>query len=413
MNYNVSDATDFSQTSIPQLSQLDTLVRCHICKDLLKTPVLTPCSHTFCSLCIREYLTREPKCPLCLSELRESNLRSEFLVNEIIESYKSVREALLESLKKDQASLQENSLIELNDDDDDEDLQIVATNQKEEVTRSKNEKSVSKVTKPSTSAGVNSLINTQRNKFKSKEQLAQCPICSNFYPIQALERSHLDECLTMQSLGKGIDIKKRTPTPPRNPIKSPKQTSSSSKLKRSVDGKDDVSHVDKYLSSFNAGARRERLPKVNFASMNLSQIKQKLASLGLPTIGSRQNMIARYNHYEILWNSNFCDAIEPVDESELRRQLVSWEASHNPSNGNGSTNIISKMMRRANQGSSYQKLLTDFKKDNFQRKTWIRMFNKDFKNLIKEAKRDVPRESRMTDTVENQITTTTENKNET
>ncbi|GAV48948.1 hypothetical protein ZYGR_0N03530 [Zygosaccharomyces rouxii] len=400
MNYNVSDATDFSHTSIPQLSQLDTLVRCHICKDLLKIPVLTPCSHTFCSLCIREYLTREPKCPLCLSELRESNLRSEFLVNEIIESYRSVRDELLESLKEDQRNNAENSLIELTDDDNDDDLQIVGTNQKEEVKRDKNEKSVGKVTKPSTSTGLNSLLNSQRDKSKTKEKLAQCPICSNFYPIQALERTHLDECLTMQSLDESTDVKKRTPTPPSPRIKSPK---SSSKPKRAVNAKDDVSHVDKYLSSFNTGQRRERLPKINFTSMSLSQIKQKLASLSLPTHGSRQNMIARYNHYEVLWNSNFCDAIEPVDESELRRQLASWEASNNPSNGNNGTNIISKMMRRANQGNSYQKLLADFKTDNFQRKSWILMFRKDFKNLIQEAKRSIPRESKTTGSVDNQI----------
>lgn len=401
MNYNVSDATDFLHTSIPQLSQLDTLVRCHICKDLLKIPVLTPCSHTFCSLCIREYLTREPKCPLCLSELRESNLRSEFLISEIIESYRSVRDELPESLKKGHRNDNEKSLIELTDDDNDDDLQIVGTNQREEVKRDKNEKSMGKVTKSSTPSGLNSLLSSQRDKPKTKEQLAQCPICSNFYPIQVLERTHLDECLTIQSLDENTSVKKRTPTPPSPRIRSPK---SASKPKRVASAKDDVSHVDRYLSSFNTDQRRERLPKINFASMSLSQIKQKLASLGLPTHGLRQNMIARYNHYEILWNSNFCDAIEPVDESELRRQLASWEASHNPSNGNSGINIISKMMRRANQGNSYQKLLADFKNDNFQRKSWIRMFRKDFKNLIKEAKRNVPRESKTTGSVENQIT---------
>lgn len=400
MDYNVSDATDFSHTSIPQLSQLDTLVRCHICKELLKIPVLTPCGHTFCSLCIREYLTREPKCPLCLSELRESNLRSEFLVSEIIESYRSVRDALLESLKKDQRSTREESLIELTDDDNDDDLQIVGTSRSEEVKRDKNEKSKGKISKSSTFSGLNSLLNSQRDKSKTKEQLAQCPICSNFYPIQALERTHLDECLTMQTLDESHSIGKRTPTPPSTRIKSP---SSSSKPKRAANGTDEISHIDRYLSSFNTDQRPERLPKINFTSMSLTQIKQKLASLNLPTHGSRQNMITRYNHYEILWNSNFCDSIEPVDESELRRQLASWEASRNLSTSNSGTNIISKMMRRANQGNSYQKLLADFKNDNFQRKSWIHMFRKDFKCLIKEARRNLPREPRTTGSVEDKI----------
>lgn len=391
MNFKVTDATDFGQTTMPQLSQLDTLVRCHICKDFLKIPVLTPCCHTFCSLCIREYLTREPKCPLCLSELRESSLRSEFLMNEIIESYRGVRDALLETLKKTTDNPNNSPLIELSDGDDD--LQIVATSENNALRRSKADTAQGRVCKVPTITAVDSMLHTQRGKSRTREQLAQCPICQDFFPIQVLERSHLDECLTLQALDNGKG--KQTP-PPSNITQSslPKVSSPKIKPKRFASGKEEVSHVDKYLSSLNTGDRRERLPKVNFASMSLSQIKQKLISLGLPTHGSRQNMIARYNHYEILWNSNFCDSIEPVDESELRRQLASWEASHNTSSSSAAGgNIISNMMRRANQSNSYEKLLTDFKTDHFQRKSWLRMFRKEFKALIHEAKRNIPKTS--------------------
>ncbi|SJM86953.1 related to Postreplication repair E3 ubiquitin-protein ligase RAD18 [Zygosaccharomyces bailii] len=392
MTLKVTDPTDFRQTAIPQLGQLDTLVRCHICKDFLKVPVLTPCCHTFCSMCIREYLTREPKCPLCLNDLRESSLRSEFLVNEIIGSYKSVRQVLLESLESIKTNKEDPSLIELSDEEDD--LQILATHENGTPQRGKAETKHGKISKSPTTTAVESLLNTQRSKLKAREQLAQCPICQDFYPIQLLERSHLDECLTLQTLDNNRPRKR---TPPRTNVIQRSLPVASAPLmasKRPVCDKLEVSHVDNYLSSLNTSNRRERLPKVNFASMSVTQIKQKLASLGLPTHGAKQNMIARYNHYEILWNSNFCDSIDPLDESELRRQLISWEASHNTSNGNTyNGNTISTMMRRANQSNSYEKLLRDFKTDHFQRKSWIRMFSKHFKSLIDEARSSIPKEA--------------------
>lgn len=42
--------------SIPILKDFDALLHCNICKDILNVPVLTPCNHTYCSRCIREYL---------------------------------------------------------------------------------------------------------------------------------------------------------------------------------------------------------------------------------------------------------------------------------------------------------------------------------------------------------------------
>ncbi|QLG70793.1 hypothetical protein HG535_0A07350 [Zygotorulaspora mrakii] len=380
MNQNVTDASEFSKTSLPQLGQLDTLLRCHICKDFLKIPVLTPCGHTFCSLCIREYLTKEPKCPLCLNELRESSLRSEFLVNEIVESYKSSRKQLLESLKEATLTVDAPPIDITSESDGDDDIQIVATNKKriqfrqDIVEPNKVNKRVPKNT---------STFNNVKKCSKTTENLAQCPICQELFPLKVLERTHLDECLTLQSLGKAPKKSaslKDASSSKISDILSKKQKTTSPYEKENF-------HVNRYMFSANSGDR-QRLPKTNFTSMSLNQIKHKLSSLGLPTNGSRQNMMVRYNHYEMLWNSNFCDAIAPVSESELKRQLASWEASQKTSNlpsSNGNT--IASLMKRSNNGSSYQRLLMDFKTDKFERKLWIDMFGREFKSLIKEAKR--------------------------
>ncbi|QLL31088.1 hypothetical protein HG536_0A09050 [Torulaspora globosa] len=382
MNQRLTDASDFAQSAVPQLTQLDKLLRCHICKEFLRVPVLTPCGHTFCSLCIRQYLRQDSKCPLCLNELRESSLRSEFLINEVIEVYKSLRPNLLNVLVT--KSQTESPLIELGShSDEDDDIKIVGAREKPSSSASS---SLSlRVSKPP--ARAQSLLKNQAGKAKQK--MAQCPICEQFYPIEALERTHLDECLTMQSLGshprpaekENSHARKASPLPVPQKRAAPKPEPS-----QCHEESESNLHVDKYLNSA-ATVDRQRLPKVNFTSMSVSQIRQKLASLGLPVSGTRQNMIARYDHYEMLWNSNFCDAIEPVDETELKRQLLSWEASRNSSNAFGSVNSISFIMKRANGGKSYQKLLSDFKNDKFDRRSWISLFHQEFKELVREARR--------------------------
>lgn len=382
MNQPITDASDFAQTTIPQLAQLDNLLRCHICKEFLRTPVLTPCGHTFCSLCIRQYLRQDPKCPLCLNELRESSLRSEFLVGEIVEIHKSSRQALIDSLKDrtDDGSKGDSPLIELGSQSDpDDDIQILGTTGMKSPRPSSMSLSANRVSKRT---GVRSLLKNQNESNKSKHKMAQCPICEQFYPIEALERTHLDECLTVQSLEaqQGSKITdKRAPLPVPRKLSPPKPV-----FHERFEDKDSSSHIVKYMNSSNTG-ERQRLPKVTFASMSVSQIKQKLVSLGLPTTGSRQNMIARYDQYEMLWNSNFCDAIEPVDVSELKRQLQSWEATRN-SHSSSNVGGISSMMKRANGTRPYQKLLADFKNDKFERKSWMEMFHQEFNGLIKEAR---------------------------
>lgn len=414
MKNHISDTSDFTGTRIPKLSQLDTLLRCHICKDFLKVPVLTPCGHTFCSLCIRGYISTQAKCPLCLTELRESMLRSEFLVNEIVDSYIAVRDDILTCIKE-ACDLNErnesDSIIELasepsdsftetiDDGQNSDDIQILETKNTNPMKRttmnilslsSKNNTSgASKRLKRSSTAS------RMESLFQKSAEMAQCPICEKFFPVKQLERTHLDECLTLQALDNNfkpsnesnIDrqlVKNTTPKIPRNI-----SLSDSFKINRAKD--DSVSHVDRYMNS-NIESEHQRLPKLDLSSMSISQMKQKLSSLGLSTQGSKHEMIARYNYYEILWNSNFCDSINPVNESELRRQLVSWETSHKSNTNKNTPNSIGNLMSlRSTKGNNiqdaYKKLLVNFKNDKFDRNGWTKLFLKQFRLLIKEAKK--------------------------
>uniref|UniRef100_A0A3Q2SX44 RING-type E3 ubiquitin transferase n=1 Tax=Fundulus heteroclitus TaxID=8078 RepID=A0A3Q2SX44_FUNHE len=49
------------------LKNVDTLLRCPICFDFLNITMMTKCSHNFCSLCIRKFLSYKLLCPVCNS----------------------------------------------------------------------------------------------------------------------------------------------------------------------------------------------------------------------------------------------------------------------------------------------------------------------------------------------------------
>ncbi|SCU89176.1 LADA_0E14070g1_1 [Lachancea dasiensis] len=397
---NVSDPRDFLQTTIPELTDIDTLLRCHICKDFLKTPVLTPCGHTFCSLCIREYLKRELKCPLCLAELRESMLKSEYLVNEIVASYGEVRTKLLETLSVVRSlstgDHNDSSLIELPDGrnsvathnknsshkhfdvEDDEDLQIIETRDNLPLSKRGIQDITTAHKKPrkdSSKSGIASLLNKAKSP-DPRQDLANCPICVKSFPVDFLQRTHLDECLSVGAVD--METADSNNLPQESIVQSAKIDSSVPRQSLPSLETPTNLHFNRYLES-SSNASVTRLAKLNFSSMSLQQLKAKLSALKLPTTGSRQQMINRYNHYEMLWNSNYLDAINPVDERELRRRLANWESSHN---------CASDLTQNAGAISRYlnKNPMKDFRTDKFDRRGWMLAHRRIFRRLIKEAK---------------------------
>lgn len=90
------DPSDWLQTSLPQLTPLESGLRCQVCKDFYDTPMITSCSHTFCSLCIRRCLTSDGKCPACRSPDQEIRLRRNWSVQEIVDAFRHARPTLIQ-----------------------------------------------------------------------------------------------------------------------------------------------------------------------------------------------------------------------------------------------------------------------------------------------------------------------------
>lgn len=104
-SFDLPDSTDWLDTPLSLLAPLESSLRCQICKDFYDTPVITTCSHTFCSLCIRRCLSAEGKCPICRSQDQELKLRGNWVVQELVEHFKNARESVLTLARKEAARL--------------------------------------------------------------------------------------------------------------------------------------------------------------------------------------------------------------------------------------------------------------------------------------------------------------------
>jgi E3 ubiquitin-protein ligase RAD18 len=98
--YEIADSTDWLATPIPSLSAVDSALRCQVCKDFYTTPMLTSCSHTFCSLCIRRCLQSDHKCPTCRADDQEMRLRKNGAMEELVEAFQRARPEVLEFAKR-------------------------------------------------------------------------------------------------------------------------------------------------------------------------------------------------------------------------------------------------------------------------------------------------------------------------
>ena len=91
---DVPDPSDWLRTTAPKLAPVESALRCQVCKDFFDTPMITSCSHTFCSLCIRRCLTNDGKCPVCRTADQELRLRRNWTVQEIVDAFQIARPSL-------------------------------------------------------------------------------------------------------------------------------------------------------------------------------------------------------------------------------------------------------------------------------------------------------------------------------
>jgi E3 ubiquitin-protein ligase RAD18 len=373
-----TDSTDWLPTPLAALAPLDSSLRCQVCKDFFTTPMMTSCSHTFCSLCIRRYLSQEGRCPACRESDQEVKLRRNWAVEELVTNFTASRKSVLAfataAAEKAQQQQQQQDGTEDQRPNKRRKVEVepATTNGvQRRSTRSQSRKNQHSGPAPAPVAQEivinDSEDDDEGSEFEDSENnnqsphfatangtpgspagLVECPCCGRRVK-EALINSHLDRCIQGDSSTPAdAGVSSTSPAPPngRHVQVAPPGTIAYSQRKPAL--------------------QPERLPFINYSLFSDAKLRQKLKELGIPNHGSKDLMRKRHTEWVNLWNAN-CDSTSPASKRDLLRELSAWE------------DTLGRQLERPTTN-------TGFMAKDFDRGTHLRTQKGNFDDLIRQAK---------------------------
>ncbi|KAL6790112.1 hypothetical protein J3E68DRAFT_413313 [Trichoderma sp. SZMC 28012] len=295
---DVPDSTDWLSTPLSGFAAVEAALRCQVCKDFYKTPMITSCSHTFCSLCIRRALSNDGKCPMCRATEQELKLRSNWSMEETVEAFSKARTIALD-LARNQGNRSQSpkrKAVEISSDiHEPHEPKRLRTSAR--LNKSRGEQSVAAIPVQEVEDQV---VPDSNNDDDDEEYvpeapggLVPCPSCNKKMKEWQVF-GHLESC------------------------PGPSAANSSNNAVNS-----DTTF------SFGQSHRRqqktlERLPPLNYSMLKEQALRKKMADLGISNQGPRILLEKRHKEWLTLWNAN-CDAAIPKKRSELLHDLEGWE----------------------------------------------------------------------------------------
>ncbi|RFU73981.1 e3 ubiquitin- ligase rad18 [Trichoderma arundinaceum] len=298
---DVPDSTDWLSTPLSGFAAVEAALRCQVCKDFYKTPMITSCSHTFCSICIRRALSNDGKCPMCRATEQELKLRSNWSMEETVEAFSKARIAAL-NLARNQGSRSQSPKRKANEVSPDAHATHEPKRLRTSARLNKNRGEPTPITAP-VQATEEQVVPDSNNDDDDGDDceyvpdapngLVPCPLCNKKMKEWQVF-GHLESC------------------------PGPSAASNSS----------DTVDTDGAFS-FGQSQRRqqktlERLPPLNYSMLKEQALRKKMSELGISNQGPRILLEKRHKEWLTLWNAN-CDAALPKKRSELLHDLDVWE----------------------------------------------------------------------------------------
>ncbi|CAL4145340.1 unnamed protein product, partial [Meganyctiphanes norvegica] len=353
--------------SLPELKRLDDLLRCGICYEFSNTSMMTACSHNYCSLCIRQYLTYKTQCPACFSETTGQQLRNNRLLDEVIGLFPSLRDKVARNFQRAKGStingyLAKSECISSNSTEYD--------NPNEKIGPSLDGSMEIRSTQASTSSKL--IAKMDKNEgIKIEKVLPSTPLKSpkNSFFSPRSSKGHLSFLNHKSFSGSQSPSSSSTSSRTEHNLEEPmgsSQTGSFSSPKQSMPQNQSVAghfsiqrspcvkgklneptstcpvcavsvperninlHLDACLQRTEkentqqvekpSSLRRKNMAKLVYSLLSDKQLRQKLKEVGLNNQGDKQTLMRRHQRYTVLYNAE-CDLERPRALSELVRQV--------------------------------------------------------------------------------------------
>ncbi|KAF5026307.1 hypothetical protein F66182_1599 [Fusarium sp. NRRL 66182] len=336
-DHDVPDSTDWLSTPLNTLAAVEGALRCQVCKDFFKTPMITSCSHTFCSLCIRRALSNDGRCPLCRAQEQELRLRSNWSLEEAVQAFVKARSATLELARSGPATKTASKRKTGKDHHEPDDAPEGKRLRTSARLRSSQSGTPSYVTPTQEDEILEVPDDDEEYQPELDDGLVACPVCQGRMKEWQVFK-HLETCTG--------------PTPKLRPTPASSSGSSFSQQRpqTKVPG---------------------RLPAINYSMFKEQALRKKMADLGISSQGPRALLERRHKEWMTIWNSN-CDATQPRKRNELLHDLDVWERTQGG--------------RAPTTGRSVQNA-TIIKDKDFDGAAWAAKHDSSFKDLITSARK--------------------------
>ncbi|ROL50732.1 E3 ubiquitin-protein ligase RAD18 [Anabarilius grahami] len=280
------------------LKDIDTLLRCPICFECLNITMMTQCSHNFCSLCIRKFLSYKLLCPVCNMPSTEQDLRNNRLLDDLVQSFQAARQKLCHSnlesppispqtpammikgkaarqkgLKKEANTLshffQKKTPMTPKSEPMELCVQQPGSFKEESVENTIGMVKEEKMDIPSTSQSIKPVVKVE------------CPVCGVCVPEQHINK-HLDMCLSRDDKKEGL----------------------------------------------RSGGRRKAMPKLLYTLITVPKLKKMLKECHLSAQGSRDQLVRRHREFTHIYNAQ-CDSLNPKSAEEIAKEVENNERLKN------------------------------------------------------------------------------------
>lgn len=292
------------------LKPMDTLLRCPICFEFLNISMMTQCSHNFCSLCIRKFLSYKLLCPVCNSPSTEQDLRNNRLLDDLVQSFQTARQKLCHSnLESPPISPETPTMVIKGKGARQKGLKKESSNlshffqKKTSVTLPSETLHASVKSEPMEvcvqQPGIFKQESLEDAKDRVKEEKmdvtafpstsqsckpavkVECPVCGVGVPEQHINK-HLDMCLNRDDKKEGL----------------------------------------------RSSGRRKAMPKLLYTLITVPKLKKMLKECHLSAQGNREQLTRRHQEFTHIYNAQ-CDALNPKSAEEIAKEVEANERLKN------------------------------------------------------------------------------------
>ncbi|KAK2502801.1 hypothetical protein MC885_008505 [Smutsia gigantea] len=253
------------------MKTIDDLLRCGICFDYFNIAMIIPqCSHNYCSLCIRKFLSYKTQCPTCCVTVTEPDLKNNRVLDELVNSLNFARDRLLQfSLVSPPISPASSSSKSL-------DAKVHTPVAFKHSLKQGNRLIENFLIRETGGSSSESLIGENESKFSSQKEV--------------------------NTSSKTKETPSKEKTTPGSADASMCETPSTSTLKQVTKEKKES------LRSF--VHKRKPLPKTVYNLLSDRDLKKMLKQHGLSIQGNKQQLIKRHQEFVHMYNAQ-CDALHP------------------------------------------------------------------------------------------------------